>query len=632
MAAENATRERSEWAQNLFPRDEPNSSNIRKFLTNKAYNNIETEKRGPNLKIAHKTATHPVFEKLFNDVVPDPFRNMAADKSRFNDFIDAWGRPLGFMTDSEKIEDNKYNTSSVQLPIIVLDKFPKAKVKSAAINGDCSIHTIFTCLFPNFRKLTQEGKDLFVAISKTNILPWMLFKNKGTHRDPEVKSGYPIEYNKSWSWDIHQSIKDIRVPTKFLSDEDINAIIRLFNAHAFIWNPEYTYQGRESMASLAELGTPAPEAVFFFALAPEHYMPICNGASWYFSTESLMCIANYIAASEASSSCKYKNGDKVVYGDELYYVVDRLAGDSIKTGTGLKSGKEAEDVITFVRKGLERFSKDKEIKGEYTTKQKNELKKMCIKKALGTVLPQCIGYILLKNIDEGEQWTKTTDGMIKAARNYEYTIRKGKDAHDPYSDGGKSLPEKIDRYNVQLVVVKNEDEITSAEGSEAAVVAAACMNEPCTEYYAEVIRLLDTYGKDSGVAVAAASSSNTENDEAKTAAAIAAAMRARPARRTARRESAAASAPVSAPVAAPVAAAASAAVSAVSAPVPAAVSAPVPAAVPAAASYGRRRRALEAEQAAIRLAHESSNAKGGSRKKTVNRKKNNKNRKTRKQY
>jgi hypothetical protein len=521
-----ATLERSEWAQNLFPRNNPknSSSNISKFLKDASYREIETEKRGANLKIAHKTATHPVFEKLFNDVIPVEFRDMAntgVDKlSRFNEFIAAWGTTNHYITDSENIEDNDWPPGRpVELPIIIIDKIPSARVKHAEGNGDCSIHTMFTSMFSNFRKLTQDGKVELVEISKTNILPWMLFKIKGLFGDPLVRREYPVKYEAvSQPWDIHKSIKDIRVPGKYLSDQDITAIIRLFNVCAFIWNPAYTNEGYTTEASLLEIGASSDEAYLFFSKAPSHYMPVSNGATWKFSTDALRCIASFIVADESSSSCKYKNREKVLYKGELYYVVDRLASDAINTGSGEKSGSEVGIVIEYIQKGLQVFSKTKKIKGNYSQTQKDEFREMCIKKAIKTARPPCVGYILLKHIEEGEQGTKTTDGMIKAAVQYsDYAIPEGhktKESRNPYKDGGKSLPKMIDRYNVELVVVTNEDDIKSAEDAAAAPAVAQCMEDSCREYYAEVQRLLDVYGVKPGANAAGASSSDTENDEA----------------------------------------------------------------------------------------------------------------------
>jgi hypothetical protein len=473
--------ERLQYAANLFPRNSSGSKNITDFLSN--YKNVETERRGADKKMAHLTTDHPVFKRLFEqtiNAVDAKFMDLISithkdnvNVHRFNEFIETWGRQKKMYTEADNTKNNEYNTAEVLLPILLLNIFPQASVKHAATNGDCSIHASFSCIFPAFSHLTSKGMVEFVEISKTNILPYLLFRSRGlfqaatdtykkVHPVTKAKtcnvSGsteplYPIEYCEEKVRDIHLIIKDIRTPKKFLSDDEIRSIFKLFGINGTFFAPSFiNEEGNTGPMSLSNFGPASDSTKVIFSLAPYHFMPIKNGATWDFNYNRISSITDLITPNESQSGCIFPlstKGSSVVYNGEEYYIVDRSTGSGIKIGeitvtNAVNSNTSDVDILLKnLTAGLKHFSKTIEIDGEYEQKQKDEYKDLLIRKILDKLKPPCNGYILLK---KDREFTIQQIDTVKNAVNFK-----------------EALPQEIDKVGaVTLVKVENESLITGA--------------------------------------------------------------------------------------------------------------------------------------------------------------------------
>jgi len=407
-------------------------------------------------------------EGLFNEVVSEPWRHIAGDGAGanmdvFNDFINFYAKNTAEM--KVRITENIENEDDYgHLPLLIINIFPKAQKKYAVGDGDCSIHSFLTCFSQNFRKLDKKTKIKFVEVCRTNIFPWMISKNKNL---------WPI-VNPNASWTYEKTITDIRIPKKWLSDEDLNCLFHLFREAGFLYNPETSHKYGINPAKITMLNSediiikPRNELHLIFG-SGAHYMPVINGDTWLFNVKKLMCISEYIST-DTFKRYKYHMLSNVVFSGKQYIVLDRRA-DSLD-----------ENIIEFVTKKLKIYAADKRKTDNKNDELNEELDDFCILRILGNISLPNKRYILLKKTVELNM------ALPNNIKNFSFKSNHFLEEGDPLK---LDLPKKISEYTVDLVMVKEEDITNINAMKENATIS--CMKDVCTVFSEKMAEYEEEY-------------------------------------------------------------------------------------------------------------------------------------------
>lgn len=400
----------------------------------------------------------------FNTAVPERFRELAADGTvisieLLDAFIESWGADKGFLLGLDVIHDNAWKAGKLQLPIVILNRFPRAAIKHASPNGDCSIHSILTLFSTNFRKLPQQGKDAFVVVCRTHIFPWIIYNKRGL-------------FIKTTSVALSDLIGTVKRAAVWLGTDHIDKLFTLFGRNGGIWSPKIGREGQEQVANLALFENVDGPYYLIFADGG-HYMPISNGAVWEFDAPTITAI-NAFWAPNLNPTCKYSVGTTVVYEEEEYFVIDsKVIAPAIVLPAGRVTDDAADAVVQFVKKGLNNYSRRVEIAGAYTVAQKQELKEMYSARAIDGIDKVCDKYILLRRLMAGFPPQAENARALKLAK-----------AHV-----NRPMPETI---RDRIITVSQIDEITLPEGASLRA-RPELTDDILNGYVAERARLVSVY-------------------------------------------------------------------------------------------------------------------------------------------